>query len=322
MVAYNRAKKNLAGLLAGYDHKADSKMNSALARFAASQGQASNTVRDNSENVQQSLSALLKGYVVYDVTEDPENHSVSVTIAATPKTLGKVTRQSNTQIVAEDLRYGLEQVLNEVKNDLVPPVGGRVITIEKTGETAVIGFGNCIIPAHDDVSVQADQRRQALTTSAEYASDVLCGLLLGDEVAWNGGSTVTTSQKFGATDDPSDVEALKPAARKELKQLEDQRLHFTRKFRRTDAWRSARHGQLPPGVIIRTWQDGDWAYAMCVYVPSFTNMAAGLATQMKEGSLLKPVNPAAFRSPSDADEPKPRPSFRPRPSGRVSPDRF
>ena len=321
VVAYNQAKKNMASLLSGYQSESNANMNSALTRLAAAQGgSGGNTRRISKMTVKHTLTTLLKGFVVYDVAEDPDRRSVSVTIAATPKTLGKVERTAGNRLVVDDLRYGMEQILTEVKGDLVPPVGGRVLTVNSTGETAVIGFGSYIIPTHTDPSVQSQQRRQAFDTATEYASDVLCGLLTGDRVTWNGGSSVVTTQEYQDFEKIANDDPLQTVAWQDVQQLEQQRLQFTRKFQRTADWQSVRQGQLPPGVILRTWRDGDWAYAMAVYVPSVTNFAAGLAKQMQEGSLLKPVDAAAFHSPGDAEEPRVRRTFRPRPTGRVNSD--
>ena len=50
-------------------------------------------------------------------------------------------------------------------------------------------------------------------------------------------------------------------------------------------------GTLPPGITRRSWLDSDntFAYAVSVYVPSFTNKAASDGKAMSEAQLLKPV---------------------------------
>ena len=56
---------------------------------------------------------------------------------------------------------------------------------------------------------------------------------------------------------------------------------------------TARRGTLPPGVIRRAWLDdeGAFAYALAIYIPSITNAAAAGAQEMRDTNIVQPVEP-------------------------------
>ena len=332
VIAFNRAKKNLASLLAGFSHQGESEIKTMISRRITGNLNLANTDTSSNLKIEQSAAMLLKGFVVYSVADEaepgqPDHHVVAVTIAATPKTLGRVARTGPSQLSAEDLRAGLKQVLDEVKYELVPPVGGKVISLRATGETAVVGFGSTIRSSDDDPAVQIRLRVDDVEVATDYATDALCGLLIGDEVSWEGGSQTLSSDLFKSFKESVRTDPLQPKTPSEVERLDRQRAEFLSTISRTDAFRSARKGRVPPGTIIRTWQDENWVYAMAVYAPGWTDMADRLARDMRNSNLLKPYEssrgllvPSGGQpaSPENGvEQPRPRSRIEPGPTGRL-----
>jgi len=335
VIAFNGAKKNLASLLTGLLHQGNSDIKAAVARrITGSQNQANSDTNSNFK-IEQSAAMLLKGFVVYSIADEndadhPEHHVVAVTIAATPKTLGRVAHTGPSQLSAENLREGLKQVLVEVKCDLVPPVGGKTITVRATGETAVVGFGSTIRSSDVDPALQARLRLDDATLATEYATDSLCGILIGDEVSWEGRSRTFSSDVFKSFNEIASSDPLRPSTPTEVERLDRQRTEFLATVERTDAFRSARNGRVPPGTILRTWHDEHWVYAMAVYASGWTDMAGRISLDMKNSNLLKPYDgatglpgptggqPAAPLPGAAVEQSRQRPSIEPGPTGRLN----
>ena len=119
-----------------------------------------NIERQLSETQIQTVRKVLKGYVTYAVLDDG-NGRVYVTLVSSPKTRGKYTRFGDNGVTASNLREGLNSVIAEIKNNLVPPVGGHIIDVLDTGEVAWVGFGSFIVRKDDEPDVQAELELQA-----------------------------------------------------------------------------------------------------------------------------------------------------------------
>jgi len=261
------------------------------------------------------------------VKDDTANSTVYVTIVTTPKTRGKFARPAPNRVEAESLRDGVNQVIAEDRSGLVPPVGGRIITMRSTGETAFVGFGSSVVRTSENRVVQLRHNLDAQKIAGMRAKDALCGLIIGDKTMWEG--SVTESMK----DDVQEFESLvrdDPLARKDptaVRKLDQARQTFVSRMESSDVYASARKGILPPGVNTKTWFDEDhaWSYGMSVYVPSLTNAAAGAARQMRESTILQPVDDGSDRPSSVPDRnmggiKQPGKDVRKGPTGRISPD--
>jgi hypothetical protein len=297
-----------------------------------------NISTQSTEAVRQAVAMMLRGFVVYEVRDDTKQNTVYVTIVTTPKTRGKLARPAPNAVEATDLRDGLNQIIDEVKGGLVPPVGGRIIIMRSTGETAFVGFGSTVLRTNANAAVQAKLNLDSQKIAAMRAKDALCGLIIGDQSCWAG--SVMESMK----DEVKEFETLKaddplnkdnPAG---VKKLEQARQTFVAKMESTDLYVSARKGILPPGIATKTWFDPDhaWAFAMSVYVPSLTNAAASSAKEMMDTRILQPVDNSGAKKPDEGKKPddgssgftdeknqninRPSSATPPGPTGKVNPD--
>ncbi len=223
-------------------------------------------------------------------------------------------------------------MIAEVRSGLVPPVGGRIITMRSTGETAFVGFGSAVVPTSTNNAVQLKQNLAAQKIASMRAKDALCGLIIGDRTSWEG--SVVESMK----DQVKEFEALDPndpLARKDptaVQKFDEARQAFVARMETNDSYLSARRGILPPGINTKTWFDADhaWAYALSVYVPSLTNAAAGAGREMRESTILQPIDdsdrPSTAPGTGFTDEKAPpavkRPgkNVKPGPSGKIEPE--
>jgi len=220
--------------------------------------------------------------------------------------------------------------LAEVKSGLVSPVGGKIVTVPETGETALVGFGSSVVRANKNAAVQAKLNLAAQKIAKAYAQDSLCGLIIGDKTTWSGeilDSYKSEHQEFVHLNagDPLEGEG------EELAKLEASRSEMMSTLRTSDAYSSARSGKLPPGVAVRTWFNDDktWAYGMAVYVPSITNLAAGFRSDMQNAELLQQIQPrkevggskpGSVKSVNNDSISRPSEKVKPLVSGRVGKD--
>jgi hypothetical protein len=215
-------------------------------------------------------------------------------------------------------------VINEVKTGLVPPVGGRVITMRKTGETAFVGFGSAIVGSSENAAVQAKLNLTAQKIAAMRAKDSLCGLIVGDRNTWIRNvvdSHKDEVQEFQSADADDPLARRNPEA---AQKLEKARQAFVARIESTEVYVSARRGVLPPGIATKTWFDDDhaWAFGMSFYLPSLTQAATQAAREMWEG--VAPGRAAEGEGFTDEKNPnikRPSPVVKPGPTGKVSEDK-
>ena len=332
VIAFTMAKKNLAEILGGLSNEGKELVRESLVNINLPKEEMTNISTESDESLRQAVDMMLRGFVIYEVKDDTTQNSVWVSIATTPKTRGKFARPAPNVLDAENLRDGLNQVIAEVRSGLVPPVGGRIITMRATGETAFVGFGSAVVSSSNNNAVQLKQNLAAQKIASMRAKDALCGLIIGDQTSWEGGAAETMrdqDQEFEAlaTDDPL---ARQDSAA--VRKLDEARKTFVARTESSDTYQSARRGILPPGVNTKTWFDEDnaWAYAMSVYVPSLTNAAATAGREMREAVILQPIDDSGRPSPAggsgftDENAPatvnRPGKEVKPGPSGKIEPE--
>ena len=145
VIAFTKAKKNLAEILGGLDSQGQETVREALVNVNLPKEEMTNISTESQESLKQAVEMMLRGFVIYEVKDDTSQHTVFVSIVTTPKTRGKLARPAPNAIEAASLRDGLNQVIAEVRSGLVPPVGGRIIMMRSTGETAFVGFGSAVV---------------------------------------------------------------------------------------------------------------------------------------------------------------------------------
>ena len=250
------------------------------------------------ESIQQAGNALLKGYIVFAVKEEPDAtdkdvRMVFVTLASSPKTQ-KLTLRNGAMQSVEKLTVGIQNVLDEVKQGIVPPVGGRVVTVPSTGESAIIGFGSALVRQAPTAALTARGKMTSRTMSGARARDALSGMINGDKTMWSIGmpskveSSYKTSMDYSLENDPTAAG----------QGIDDSINDFEQQFLSTasvrDEVQSIRKGVLPPGILEKHWfsEDGHWSYTMVVYYPAMSTKAAEFAKSMREATLKAPVGSA------------------------------
>jgi len=332
VIAFTMAKKNLAEILGGLSNEGKELVRESLVNINLPKEEMTNISTESDESLRQAVDMMLRGFVIYEVKDDTTQNSVWVSIVTTPKTRGKFARPAPNALEAENLRDGLNQVIAEVRSGLVPPVGGRIITMRATGETAFVGFGSAVVSSSTNNAVQLKQNLAAQKIASMRSKDALCGLIIGDKTWWEGSvveSMQDQVQEFEALDPDDPLARRNPTA---VKKLEEARQAFVARMESSDTYQSARRGILPPGVNTKTWFDEDkaWAYAMSVYVPSLTNAAATAGREMREAVILQPIDDSGRPSPAggtgftDENAPatvnRPGKEVKPGPSGKIEPE--
>ena len=250
------------------------------------------------ENLQIVIDAILRGYVTYEVHEG-ENEGgkfVSVSIIVTPKTVGRTSFVKPDAITADSLAEGLEQVLRDVKNGLVTPVGGRVVFCQATGELAYVGFGCEINRKTSDPTINLELKIEALDTAKMRAASSLCGTINGDNIKATGqldGKNASRNFIQDAYKATEDDPLAKPDAGGVARTVENATSSFRNDTDKARIMESVRNGIIPPGVQQKAWIDesGDWAVAVAVYIPSLSKQAADFYRTMQNTPIVKPYGP-------------------------------
>ena len=257
---------------------------------------AANTKETSEESVAERVNGLLRGYVVYSVNDeqDKQHGSVTVTIVTTPKTMGQCGRVGTSGISADSVRDGLNHVLAELSSGLMPPVGGKTISVPQTGELAFVGFGSAIVVSNPNPAVQAKLAVNAQKIAQMRARSALCGMILGDDVTATSQldektKEVTAQFEEMAKDDPLRT-AGTAADEVNVRKLQEQRIDFVNNQSFKEEIASFRSGVLPAGVTVRTFfnENKTMAEAVAIYLPSVTASADKSRKDMQNSQILKP----------------------------------
>lgn len=235
------------------------------------------------ENIKNVCDGLLRGFVVYKWKDNPEKKCVSVTIIATPKTMGQFKQTDPTTISADSLQEGINQVLMEVRGGLVPLIGGRTIYVRTTGELAFVGFGSALI-REVPANLKNKTQLNALRVAQMRAKSSLCSIICGEQVTsaelGDGGSkeSIVSVEEF-TKNDPNQKDGSDEATAK----IQESRSEFQSNEKNETIIQGATKGMLPPGVNVKRWRDGqnEWAFAMAVYLPSSTYQANEIRKTMQ-----------------------------------------
>ena len=299
VIAFTDAKKRLAELLGGLTNEGKEEIRQSLVNINLPKDALTNISTQTVESLKQVVDMMLRGFVIYEVNDAVAEKAVYVSIVTTPKTRGTLARSAPSALSASNLRDGLNQVIAEVRSGLVPPVGGRIITVASTGETAFVGFGSAVVRTDEHPAVQAKLNFTAQKIADARAKDGLCGLIRGDRIIWEGRlseSTTDETQGFESATEGDPLAVKEPAAARKLAQKRDS---FVSRMEVSAEYQSARKGIIPPGVTGKTWFDEDKAfcYGMVVYVPSATNAVATAAREMQAGEIVQPIGDGSTKPP-------------------------
>jgi len=279
--AYENAKKQLSVTLHGLSNESAMRLYEESTIETTQDETRSDIGTDMESRIDQFTEGMLRGFVVYEISEDQGAQLARVSLVTTPKTVAAVRRVGSSVISAGSLSDGLEKILSEVKAGVVAPVGGRIIDIEGTDEIALVGFGSEIVRHSDNPAVRARMRTMATQAAIMRATDALCGLMTGQEQAWSGSLTESTLEQYrdfelASTDDPLDSAS----------QIASLRTSFVNRMEMTEEYTNATNGEIPPGTIKKNWlsEDGNWSLCVAVYSPSAEAHAQEFMDAMKTGS--------------------------------------
>lgn len=331
--AFMGAKKELAAFVDGVGNEALDQIqkNVTTLNDANSTKTLANKNRESFSTLKQFVSRMLRSFVVYEIKDEQDANgsgTVYVTIAISPKTLLQLDRVAGGYVAEGSLTDGINRVIDDVQGGVVAPIGARLIEVPETGEVGFVGFGAAVVNDNDDPELRKDLLDRAYTLSEMYALDSLCGLLHGDLVVYQGGVVEKHQgaiQQYSKTlaDDPvnngaeESVVALDKAVKTVINEL------ITR-----EVLESSRKGNVPPGVVKKSWvdEDNEWAYSIAVYVPSATAKAEGIGKAMDASRLLRSDRKRQEGStqggsvrPSGVDENQQEPfqKVKPLPGGKV-----
>jgi hypothetical protein len=306
--AFQMAKKNLARELFGLSNEGKDEVREQIASINTSLDNLNNLSSSTQSTINQSLDEMLRGFVIYEVYDDTESSMIYVSVVSTPKTRGQLARKAPHHVESATLVAAIQQVVEEIRQGLVPPVGGRIIEVPQTGETAFVGFGSSVVGLDKLPALQARLNLDATRKADAYAIDALCGLIIGDQISWQLGVRDSLREEVKRYED---IVEKDPTAEKqeEFKKLEEERKEHIARSQTTEVFQSARKGKIPPGVTVKNWMDDDnaWAYAIAVYIPSVTNASATAGKEMRNAKILQDINdstsPAGGKAAGDAAAP-------------------
>jgi hypothetical protein len=283
LAAFFEAKKHLARTLTGLSVESKDTLRQSLENLNLPDKQAANLKVKGEESLKQAVEMMLRGFVVYEVRDDPGAKTIYVTIVTTPQTRRKLTHPAPNAIDAENLVQGVDQVLAELKAGVVPPVGGRIIQVRDTGETALIGFGSAIVGQNENATLQTKLILEAKKIAQMRAHDSLLGLLKGEDLCWKGGVVAQYQQEIKQFElkNPDDPIAASPD---QVKILDKERATYFDLVKSNEEYRSVREGKLPPGLVDSVWLDGnrDWAFAISIFSPSRSKKAKKAADEIRD----------------------------------------
>jgi hypothetical protein len=331
VVAHMNAKRELARTLRGMSNTGKSAVASEFAALDTPDKTLVNTTDLSSEQIEQVVESVLRGYVVYDVNDDAQQKVVRVSIVTSPFTRGQVQRPRPDGLEAKSLRDGINHVFTEINSGIVPPVGGRVISVPATGELAFIGFGSAIVRSDANAAVQSKLQLTAQRMAQARAQDALTGIIIGDHVA---GSEAIASEVESGIQDFEKIESDDPLsehAQDSVNPFEKRVETFQATESENSEIKSLRKGVLPPGISMKTFADADnaWVYAVAVYTPGISKAAGEDAEAMDNAQIVQPAGSKAggatgsskgsgFTDRDNAAVARPSQDVAPGPSGQVS----
>lgn len=297
--AYLIAKKNLAAALFGLSTEGKETLLSETRQVISDTENLLNISENHEDAVTECVNGMLRGYVVYNVEDKQDKANgagtVTVTIVTTPKTMGQTGRIDADSLSAESVRDGLNQVLSELSSGLMPPVGGKTITVQKTGELAFVGFGSDVVTSHSNPAIQAKMVLESQKIATMHARNALCGIILGDSISSESKTQSSTQQMdadFEAIQSEDPVAATPDTSA--IKKLDATKSTFLTTKMSSEQITSLRSGILPPGVMVKTFmnEEGTLAEAVAIYLPSMTENAAAAGKAMQQSQIVAPIGGA------------------------------
>lgn len=318
--AYNQAaliaKRQLVANGKGVDNKCDNMAELTMDSIDTGTDSVANETSQMRERCVESVNGSIAGYVTYDVYDDVDSNQVRISLVSTPKTRAQIRENTGAVAVTSDPNALFKQVLKDINQGVLPPMGAKVLTNADSGEVILMGYGSAIIRQNDNPRVAKRLKDVAKRQSETRARSALLGTMKGEEVYWQGSFSedqLESTQQFEYTDpnleDPTQV-----------KKLDNDRTQFLNQLQASDEYRSITQGQLPPGVQTRNFisDDGFWQYTIAVHSPTFESIATEAHNEMQgRGSARKDSSGRAINVYGGANDKAANPQGA---SGKVSDD--
>ena len=284
--AFTRAKVELYKILNGLDSKGTTALEEVVKSEVNPEGNKTDIKETLKDEIEQRIEGMLGGFLTHEVNDDEANTCVTVTLVALPKETS-IDRLTANVVEAANMKAGLDMVLEEVKNGLVPPVGGRVISVKNTGEKAFVGFGSAVIIESGVSQVQAKNQLNAQRIAVARADDSIGSILKADKLKWISRISEENSEamkdfKGSEKDDP----LAKPDS-KDQKKIDTILGDFKNQVNSNDMYQSVRENRLPPGLMHKVWnsEDNGFALAISVWIPSVSKEAGALGAARSKSLL-------------------------------------
>ncbi|RYV02382.1 hypothetical protein SOPP22_10030 [Shewanella sp. OPT22] len=278
--AYLIAKKQLTENMKGVDVTCSNLANTTLDVIDSGNEGVANTKDTMKEACKESVSGSLAGFVTFDVNDNTESKTVRVSLISTPKTRAQISRNSGAVVVNTAPNSIFKQVVADIKNGVLPPVGAKVLSDANTGETILLGYGSSIIRGNKNSSVARKLKELAKRQSQTRARAALLATMKGEKVYWQG--SFDEKQMEGATQfEYTDPDLQDP---QQVKVLDDERTEFLNQVKSSDEYATIAKGKLPAGVNTKSFKstDGNWQYTVAVYAPSLEAAAKKANSEMVE----------------------------------------
>ena len=265
--AYMEARGSLAEFFGGLSSEYEARMVSSIDAYDAATGDSlANTTTVNQKTTKQKLAGMIAGVAVYLVNDIAEDQRYEVCLVSTPRTRGQTLQVSGGYRLAKDLASGMEAVYAELRSGIIPPMGGRVLTVPSTGGTVFVGFGSAIKRINRNVTIERELAKAARLEARMEAAKSLHALMLGNKLIWSRGSRMGTqdSQDQYRQTQADDL-ATKNHIETVVEPLEQTRAKFVSVYSQRQEFKLAGQGKLPPGVLPFAFETEDWAYFAYVY---------------------------------------------------------
>ena len=303
--ALMNAKRELLTYLRGLSLQASQELYNSAQDFVDQKDTLANRSDSYAQEIQRFTSGMIRGFTAYKVVDDHEKHVVYVSIVTSPKIRQAALARSNAILEAANVAAGLKRIFREIEGGLVPPVGGRIVTVPETGEVAVVSFGSSIILGYEGASASKEQRIAGTRAKAD-ADQALVGILTGEDFLWESGMFRTQDESSANFETilKQDPYGNTVEERQKLDQVKNT---FLAQTRDGEHYKGVIKGNLPPGVNSKTWisTDGGWAFVADVYLPSATAAAKQAAREL---GITVPETPDMPTVPDEPFDPGKGPS--------------
>lgn len=168
------AQKQLVEFFEGSEIQADQKLLSSIATTVTNDATSTESALSTEEGIRSLAQGVLRGAVVVAMEDDREAGEVQVWLASSPQSRRSITRSSTRGAEYPSWESALAHVEHSLEAGLLPPVGGMIVQVPSTGDTAWIAFGSSV-----PVSQNAKHLKPARQAAKLRAQESLVALING-----------------------------------------------------------------------------------------------------------------------------------------------